>query len=83
MSSNKKTLLLKEQMNNNKEITAIIEEIKSLQKEYVKSKDIKIKKILSYLFYHISLSLMQIRFIISSCFEQKFPFFSISIKSLA
>jgi cell fate (sporulation/competence/biofilm development) regulator YmcA (YheA/YmcA/DUF963 family) len=45
----KKTLLLKEQMNNNKEITAIIEEIKSLQKEYVKSKDIKIKKRLSYL----------------------------------
>ncbi len=38
------TIKLKEQMNNNKELNDLIEEIKSLQKKYIKNNSVSIKQ---------------------------------------
>ena len=42
--SYKNTIKLKEQMDNNTELTKLMEDIKKLQKEYIKSNDENIKK---------------------------------------
>ena len=40
----KNTVKLREQMNNNKELNDLIEDIKSLQKKYIKDNSVSIKK---------------------------------------
>ena len=42
--SYKNTVKLREQMNNNKELNDLIEEIKSLQKKYIKNNSVSIKQ---------------------------------------